>query len=89
MRCAEKLPGLSAKLGRFDAMKDYLLGDHSSVSYAETASRLGISESAVKSGIHRLRQRYGTLLRQEIFHTVETEEQVEQEIAHLLEILSS
>ena len=76
------------RAGRFEALKGFLLGDGEVQSYAETATRLGISESAVKSGIHRLRQRYGDLLRGEIAQTVETDADVEMEISHLLKILS-
>jgi RNA polymerase sigma-70 factor (ECF subfamily) len=75
------------RAGRFEAMKAYLLGDRGAVSYAETAARLGLSESAVKSGIHRLRQRYGDLLREEIAQTVESPAGIEEEIAHLLGVL--
>jgi len=76
------------RTGRFEALKGFLLGDGEVQSYAETATRLGISESAVKSGIHRLRQRYGEILREEIAQTVETAAEVEMEISHLLNILS-
>lgn len=74
--------------GRFDALKGFLLGDEEVQSYAETATRIGISESAVKSGIHRLRQRYGEILREEIAQTVETDADVERELSHLLRIVS-
>ena len=76
------------RAGRFEALKGFLLGEGEVQSYAATAARLGISESAVKSGIHRLRQRYGEILRDEIAQTVETAAEVEAEISHLLNILS-
>ena len=75
------------RAGRFEALKGFLLGEDEVQSYAQTATRLGISESAVKSGIHRLRQRYGEILREEIGHTVETAADVETEISHLMKIL--
>lgn len=78
----------SGRAGRFDVLKGFLLGDGEVQSYAETAARLGISESAVKSGIHRLRQSYGQILRDEIAQTVETAAEVEAELSHLLNILS-
>ena len=46
------------RAGRFEALKGFLIGDRGDVSYAQTAAQLGSSESAVKSGIPRLRQRY-------------------------------
>ena len=76
------------RAGRFEALKGFLIGDRGEVSYAEAATRLGMSEAAVKSGIHRLRLRYGTLLREEIAQTVENAAEVEEEIAHLLNVLS-
>jgi RNA polymerase sigma-70 factor (ECF subfamily) len=77
------------RAGRFEALKGFLLGDEEVQSYAETATRLGISDSAVKSGIHRLRQRYGEILREEISQTVETAADVETELSHLLRIVSN
>ena len=72
---------------RFEALKVYLLQGSEPVSYADTAARLGLSESAVKSAIYKLRQRYGAILRSEIAQTVETDAEVEDEIRCLLAAL--
>ncbi len=72
---------------RFEALKRYLLQGYDPVSYADTAQRLGLSESAVKSAIYKLRQRYGVILRDEIAQTVTTPEEVEDEIRCLLSAL--
>lgn len=58
---------------RFETLKVYLLAGYEPASYAETAARLGLSESAVKSAIYKLRQRCDALLRAESAETVETE----------------
>ena len=42
-----------------------------------------MSEGAVKVALHRLRRRYGELLREEIAHTVATPEDLDEEIRHL------
>ena len=42
----------------FAALKPCLVGDRTSQPYAELAAKLGMSEGAVKSAVHRLRQRY-------------------------------
>ena len=55
--------------------------------YAEAASRLGVSEGAVKSMIHRLRQRHGELVREEIAHTVSSPTEVDDEIRYLRMVL--
>jgi hypothetical protein len=48
---------------------------------------LGMTETAVKAAVHRLRQHYGRLLREEIAETVNSESEVDQELRHLLEIV--
>ncbi len=77
------------RAGRFEELKSFLTDDRGERSYAEVAGRLGVSESAVKSGIHRLRQRYGELVSEEIAETVDSPADVEGEIRHLLNVLGS
>jgi RNA polymerase sigma-70 factor (ECF subfamily) len=57
------------------------------MTYVELAAQHGVSKSAVKMAVLRLRQRYGQLLRQEIAHTVSTPEEVEEEIRHLIAVV--
>jgi DNA-directed RNA polymerase specialized sigma24 family protein len=57
--------------------------------YREVAARLEISEGAVKVAIHRMRQRYGAVLRSEIAETVLGEEEVEVELRELLRAVST
>ena len=56
-------------------------------SYAEVAARLGLSESAVKSAIHRLRQRYHELVREESAQTLANPAELEEEVRHLLRVI--
>ena len=55
--------------------------------YAEVAAQLGLSESAVKSAIHRLRQRHLQLVRDEIAQTVASPAEVDEEIRYLLSVV--
>lgn len=87
LRLREEFDG-GGRTGRFEALKDFLTGDRGDRPYADVASRLGVSESAVKSGIYRLRQRYGELVREEIAETVDSPEEVDDEIRYLLAILA-
>ena len=48
---------------------------------------LGMSETAVKAAVHRLRLRYGHLLREEIAETVTSDTEVDEELRHLLGVL--
>lgn len=77
-----------AKVKRFDALKIFLTEEKGAASYAEAAAQLGLTDQAVKSAIHRLRQRYRELLREEIAHTVATPQEVDEEIRHLIEVLA-
>jgi RNA polymerase sigma-70 factor (ECF subfamily) len=74
------------KVTLFDALKDHLAGGRDE-SYATTATRLGISEGAVKVAVHRLRRRYREMLRKEIEHTVTSPDEVEDEIRYLFTCL--
>lgn len=79
----------AGQLDRHDALKGYLLDGEEPTSYAETSTRLGISESAVKSAVYKIRQRFGQLLRAEIARTVTTDEEVEEELRELIAALRS
>ena len=72
----------------FAALHPCLVGDRSSQPYAELAVKLGISEGTVKSTVHRLRQRYRQLLRDEIAQTVAEPGEVDEELRHLFAVLS-
>ena len=71
----------------FANLQPYLVEDKGAAPFAETAVRLGVTESALKAVVYRLRCRYGELFHQEIAHTVERPEEVEAEIRYLLAVL--
>ena len=58
----------------FDELRTVLTGASQLDSYATIALRLGTSEGAIRVAVHRLRRRYGVLLRQEIAATVDDPE---------------
>ena len=72
----------------FDELKPALTGERALAGYVDLGRELGMSEGAVKVAVHRLRQRYGELLREEIAHTVASPGEVEEELRHLLTALS-
>jgi len=75
------------KVRLFDELKVFLSGEKGG-SYAEIGSRLGMTESAIKVTVHRLRQRYREILRLEIANTVSSPEAVDDEIRNLFAALS-
>jgi RNA polymerase sigma factor (sigma-70 family) len=78
----------SGRTQRFDTLKVFLLEDKGTLSLADAASCLGLTVVAVKGVIHRLRQRYREIFREEVAHTVERVEEVDEEIRHLLNALA-
>jgi len=57
--------------------------------YADWAAALGLSEGAVRVALHRLRRRFGELLREEIAQTVASPAEVDEEIRHLFAAISA
>ena len=78
----------SDKENLFEQLKSTLSGERSSLPYAEIAARLKMSEGAVKVAVHRLRQRYREILRDEIAQTVASPEEVEDELRNLFAALA-
>ena len=72
----------------FEKLKPTLTEPGRTISYAEIAARLGMSEGAVKIAVHRLRQRYRELIRAEIAETVSSQAEVEEELRNLFAALS-
>jgi RNA polymerase sigma factor (sigma-70 family) len=72
----------------FEALKSCLTGDDNESSYAEIGRRLEMTEGNIKVTVHRLRQRYRELLKQEISMTVDGPEAVDEEIRHLIVALN-
>jgi RNA polymerase sigma factor (sigma-70 family) len=67
----------------FDRLKPYLTGGAQAPPHAQTAADLGLTEGAVQVAVHRIRRRYRDLLRAHIAATVESPEQVDEEIRDL------
>ena len=76
----------AGKAKLFDAIKGTLTGD--APSHAEIAARLDSTEGAVKIAVHRLRERYRVAIREEIAETVDGAAEIEEELRHLLAVLS-
>jgi DNA-directed RNA polymerase specialized sigma24 family protein len=78
----------AGKAELFEALKNYIWGE-GAASYAEIGAAHAMSEGAVKVAAHRLRERYRELLRAEVGKTVSTAEEAEDELRHLITIISS
>jgi RNA polymerase sigma-70 factor (ECF subfamily) len=67
----------------FERLKGLLTGEKRAERYAEVAAALEISESSVKVSVHRLRRRYGEILREEIGRTLRDPSEIDAEIRDL------
>jgi RNA polymerase sigma factor (sigma-70 family) len=67
----------------FDKLKIFLVGQKREARIADLAGELSVSESALKTAIHRMRRRYGDIFREEVAQTVAKKE----DVGHLLSAL--
>ena len=72
----------------FEELKHFQPGEEATKSYAVVGARLGLSESAMKSAIFRLRRRHREILREEIAQTVATAAEVDEEIRYLIAVIA-
>jgi hypothetical protein len=78
----------AGRADHFAELKPWLTGAVET-SQAETATKLGIAEGALKVAIHRLRKRYREIVKAEISQTIEDPREAEEEIRHLIAALGS
>lgn len=89
-KVSDRLREEYVRAGRADlheALLPYLAGRPGHLgapAYEEVGQSLGMARNAVGVSVHRMRRRYGELLREEIAQTVGSPEEVELELRHLL-----
>ena len=89
-RCLDRLRGEQSASGgklRFERLKGFLTSDGAGEESAALARELGLGESTLRVAVHRLRRRFGALLREEVAHTVADPADVDAEIRWMLETL--
>jgi DNA-directed RNA polymerase specialized sigma24 family protein len=77
-----------SRAAQFALLKPFLTGDGSATDYAVVAAQLGVAEASVPVQVHRLRQRYRELVRDEVGQTVSSPTELEEELRHLFHALS-
>src|SRR6266516_1989036 len=73
----------------FEALQGFLPGGHGDASRTDLAAKRGVSVGAIDVAVHRLRQRFGALLRQQVAQTVSSAAEVEEEIRYLISVIGS
>jgi RNA polymerase sigma-70 factor (ECF subfamily) len=79
----------SGRLDIFEALKPMIWGEQTPLSYPALGTQLRLTAGAVKVAVHRLRARYRELLRAEVALTVSSASEVDDELRHLIAVLSA
>ena len=74
---------------RFTQLKGFVSGQKGAPSYAEAAERAGLTPSALKSAVFRLRRRYHEMIYEEVSETVADPMEIEEELRYLLGLFSA
>lgn len=77
----------SDKAALFEKVRPFLAGESGGKRYQDVADELGMTEGAIKTAVHRLRKRFGAILRDEIRNTMNAGD-VDEEIRHLFSALT-
>ncbi len=80
---------VAGKAELFDLLRPYLCEDQHVTPYAQVAAQLKMTTVAVKVMVHRLRRRYGELLRMEVGQTLADPADAEEELRHLIAALGN
>jgi RNA polymerase sigma-70 factor (ECF subfamily) len=72
---------------QFAVLRQFLPGSVDVPSYEHAATELGLSLPALKSELHRLRQRFKAAVREEVAATVSAPHEIDAEMNHLQQVL--
>jgi len=88
MKDLERQAAGAGKHKQFLRLKEFLAGGGAD-SYQAAAADLGMEEGAVRVAAHRLRRRYGELVREQIRQTVNSSAQIDEEVRDLFAAMGS
>jgi RNA polymerase sigma-70 factor (ECF subfamily) len=71
------------KLAQYEELKDLIAGPLADRSYSQIGEKLGMSEDAVKKAVQRMRIHYREILKAHIADTVQTPDDIDDELRHL------
>jgi RNA polymerase sigma-70 factor (ECF subfamily) len=71
----------------FAVLRRFLPGSGDVPTYEDAAKELGMSMPALKSELHRLRQRFRLAVREEVAATVSAPHEIDEELNHLQQVL--
>lgn len=77
----------AGKAELYECLKAFPMAEKSDCSFQHVASESGLTISALKSAVHRMRARYRQLVREEVMHTVANPEELQQEVRLLIAVI--
>ncbi len=72
---------------QYESLSLYLTSPIDNDKYQELSTQLNISASSLRVALHRLRQRFGEMLREVVQETLEDPSDVDQELRELMQVL--
>lgn len=73
---------------RFGMLRAFLVSD-ADPPHAELARELNTTEAAVRVALHRMRQRFGAVLRERVAQTVERADKIDDELRYLIGLMGA
>lgn len=71
----------------FERLREFLPHGDNATPYPELAASMGITESALRLQIHRMRKRYARCIEDQITQTVSTPDEAKAELEHLMKVI--
>ena len=78
----------AGKTANFDLLKSFLAAEAHEGEYASVARQMGVADASVAVLVHRMRQRYRQLVREQVAQTVTSPAELDEEMRHLFEVLN-
>ena len=79
----------AGKVLHFTTLKGFLANSGDKALYQAAADNLCVSVDSIKVSVHRLRKRYGTILREEVARTVSSPENIADEMRVIREVFAA
>jgi RNA polymerase sigma-70 factor (ECF subfamily) len=73
----------------FEHLQAHFWGEADSIPYGQLSKELGMTHVHLRVAVHRMRQRYREILREEIAQTVSSPGEIDSELRYLLQVVSS
>lgn len=90
-RASELLEADYASRGKaalFRELEDFASLEGPQPAYDDLAAKLGTTAQALRAAVHRMRAKFGRMIRDEVRHTIDQPEELEEEIRYLINVVS-